>query len=1408
MATRIADLYADLSVRGGDDFDDRLDAGRRGLEQLGQAADSSAEEVRRAAVRSANAYQEVRTELDRNARAAQQASRASVDAQDRERIAIDRLADIRQRLGRESTQARQAEEQLQRAHRETQQAAQRAERATDQLTVSQRRAGQAAQEAAADMRRAGQDMDSALPTPGDMGAAGEEGGDGFGGGFLAGAAGKLKGMAGKGGPIAAAVVGVAAVGLAAGSLLARSIAEGAEREQIRDSIQASLGIDEDTAKRIASASSEAYMDVWGESVQGNMESLRSLFDFGLVDTTASQSEMEGLIAKVETLNGVLGTETPESLRAVSGLVKSGLVGNIDEAADLIIRARQLGLDAQGDLIDSISEYSSGWKNSGLSAETTLGLIKQSMDAGADNTDRAADALREFGRRVTEEGDTIIKSLNDIGLNGTEMYEAFKRGGPDAEAAFDQAFDKIRSIEDPVKRNQAAMSLLGDTAGDFIGTLSQWDPSEAGKKFQDSAGALDQASKTMGANTATSWEGMRRTVEEATMSIKTSMAEAFGPAVADMASGLIENKDEIIVFFSEVVSAALTFGIGIGNMAAGALHTLGWMATGIGNYFGDMMETIGGGTEILGEIIGLIPGMGGVGDFLQDAGEKAKNFKSTMTDTGDSLHGMANMIADTVVPGLTSMRDNVNATADSILREAAASQELVDTLNTLPREKPIDVSTPGGDMAFTLLTNIGAKVTTDNHKNIVVESPLAPAVLDQLRALGIEVVNNNGKNILVTSNAPAVKSEVDALNLSLGSLPTAKTIQMTYNFATTGTVPQSTDSQGRNVVPLPRGALPIPTNADGSIREYADGGIDGSLPDQAIIQPATRGKRGLIQWAETDAGPWEAFIPGAASKRGRATNILAEVADRFGYKIFKMAEGGVLGSLQSVQQQAAPTLTLTSGYRDEPGSYHSTGQAGDFGPPGGGRDTDDMLAFANYMADNYKNQLAELIYHDPRFSGRQIGDGEFVSDSYYADAGDHHDHVHVAAMEPLAAPAAPPPAAPAEIEIPTLSPDSSKEDVARAIIAQGRKRGYSDDEIKAILSTGLQESGLSPTANGGGGAWHGVFQQDGSYPGRDDPNQNIDEFYNRLDERHKGPAAGDIWDDIFWLQQRPGDTSGASAVANGRGAYKTEIQSQQDEAGALFDQIAPSVGPTPVDPALAAGAPQAGVQQVYVVGGRLDGATPTTTPTPAPTPTPEPAAPAEPDPNAFKITSPLMRGRAPIKLYAHGGIEDHQAQIARPGDYRVWAEPETGGEGYVPLAMSKRPRSLRIWAEIGRRLGVKGFGEGGFGGYTVDTRDAMKPRNASDAFALLTGLGFTAASGIAPYLGMAQSGNWDLGNMAPTIDTGSNDIPGVSGVINDVAGQISQQLDAIVQAVREGKNITVTVESDEGPANMILTKTGT
>jgi hypothetical protein len=69
-------------------------------------------------------------------------------------------------------------------------------------------------------------------------------------------------------------------------------------------------------------------------------------------------------------------------------------------------------------------------------------------------------------------------------------------------------------------------------------------------------------------------------------------------------------------------------------------------------------------------------------------------------------------------------------------------------------------------------------------------------------------------------------------------------------------------------------------------------------------------------------------------------------------------------------------------------------------------------------------------------------------------------------------------------------------------------------------------------------------------------------------------------------------------------------------------------------------------------------------------------------------SSLFRGNFPLHRYANGGFENHVAQFAKPGAMRLWAEPETGGEAYIPLAKRKRVRSLKILEEVAR---IFGFG---------------------------------------------------------------------------------------------------------------------
>lgn len=94
-------------------------------------------------------------------------------------------------------------------------------------------------------------------------------------------------------------------------------------------------------------------------------------------------------------------------------------------------------------------------------------------------------------------------------------------------------------------------------------------------------------------------------------------------------------------------------------------------------------------------------------------------------------------------------------------------------------------------------------------------------------------------------------------------------------------------------------------------------------------------------------------------------------------------------------------------------------------------------------------------------------------------------------------------------------------------------------------------------------------------------------------------------------------------------------------------------------------------------------------------------PVTPKPTtAGDLIMPQPRATGGLFAGAHriafaGGKLPTQALIQNPvmgGGLVQWAEPSTKGEAFIPLGGGKR--SVRIWTETGRRLGVLGFDQGG------------------------------------------------------------------------------------------------------------------
>jgi hypothetical protein len=97
--------------------------------------------------------------------------------------------------------------------------------------------------------------------------------------------------------------------------------------------------------------------------------------------------------------------------------------------------------------------------------------------------------------------------------------------------------------------------------------------------------------------------------------------------------------------------------------------------------------------------------------------------------------------------------------------------------------------------------------------------------------------------------------------------------------------------------------------------------------------------------------------------------------------------------------------------------------------------------------------------------------------------------------------------------------------------------------------------------------------------------------------------------------------------------------------------------------------------------------------------------------------------ARLKAFANGA-EQHIAQVARAGEMRLWAEPETApGEAYIPLAPTKRKRSEEILNWVADFFGgtvvypdraIKQFANGAVALNSSVSRTAAISRRASSA----------------------------------------------------------------------------------------------
>lgn len=222
-------------------------------------------------------------------------------------------------------------------------------------------------------------------------------------------------------------------------------------------IAASLGVPIVEAEKFAEVARRVYGNNFADSVGDAATAVEALAkQLGL---TADDPALQTMTENAFRLRDTFDIDVNESIGAVRTLMENfGITG--EEAFDLIAAGNQKGLNASGDLLETINEYSVQFAAGGASASEMFSLIESGAQAGVLGTDKAADAFKEFRVRIGDGSQTTADALAQIGLSVDDITAGMSDGSLTAADAFNLVQEALNNTTDPVTRMQAGVGLLG------------------------------------------------------------------------------------------------------------------------------------------------------------------------------------------------------------------------------------------------------------------------------------------------------------------------------------------------------------------------------------------------------------------------------------------------------------------------------------------------------------------------------------------------------------------------------------------------------------------------------------------------------------------------------------------------------------------------------------------------------------------------------------------------------------------------------------------------------------------------------------------------------------------------------------------------------------------------------------
>lgn len=414
-----------------------------------------------------------------------------------------------------------------------------------------------------------------------------------------------------------------------------------------------------SAYQQAVGQAKAMTGAMGEDWQNIESAIRAVYTSGFSTDMLDAAQIVGQVRQIMgdlggdlqnvsrdavILRDTFEVDIVESTRAAKVMMEQfGITG--EQAYTLIAQAIQKGANKNGDLLDSINEYSVQYKKLGYTSEEMIGTFVAGAETGVWSVDKIGDAIKELSISSIDGSKTTIEAFDAIGLDADIMSQRLAKGGDEAKKAFKETVNALKAVEDPVARNQAGVGLFA-TMWEDLGEKAIFAMAETDNSLNMNANTLDDISKNKLNNASAAFAQLGRTIEV-----------QFIAPLAEKATPVIQGINEALSGIDPSVLVAAIAGVGSAIAAFSAASFIAGLG-GIGAAASAVAVAIGGiSLPILGISL-LIGGLIALGTYL--------------IYNWDTVSASATEFSNSVISNFTALKDgvtnNINELVNSVLEK--------------------------------------------------------------------------------------------------------------------------------------------------------------------------------------------------------------------------------------------------------------------------------------------------------------------------------------------------------------------------------------------------------------------------------------------------------------------------------------------------------------------------------------------------------------------------------------------------------------------------------------------------------------------------------------------------------------------------------------------------------------------